>query len=299
MATPRISVLDHALDRIEKAAWLDQIADAGQAALRAVFRPGLVKDLASGTPVGHPAHPLLVTVPIGSWVAASYLDLVGGAASRTAARHLVALGAATAVPAAITGASDWSDTSGAERRVGLVHAAANYTALSLYVSSWLARRRGRQARGAALAAAGATILTASGWLGGHLAHALGVGVDTTAFQQLPTDWTDVAAESAVTTEPRVVDAAGVPVLLMRYHDQLVALDDRCTHRGAPLHVGSIEDGCVTCPWHGSQFRLTDGSVARGPATRQAPTFEVRVAGDRVQVRAADQQRALRTNVVGV
>jgi nitrite reductase/ring-hydroxylating ferredoxin subunit/uncharacterized membrane protein len=294
-----VSVPDQVLSRIEKAAWLDRIADMASAALHTVFRPGLAKDLASGTPVGHPVHPLLVTVPIGSWVSASYLDLVGGAGSRTAARRLVAFGAVMAVPAAITGASDWSDTSGAERRVGLVHAAANYTALSLYGASWLARRRGRHAAGVALAAAGGTILTASGWLGGHLSYALGVGVDTTAFQQLPTDWTDVAAESAVTTEPRLVDAAGVPVLLMRYEGQLVALDDRCTHRGGPLHEGPIEAGCVTCPWHGSRFRLTDGSVVRGPATRPAPAFEVRVGGDRVQVRATDGQRALRRNPVGV
>jgi len=299
MATPRISVLDQTVDRIEKAAWLDRIADASQAVLHAVFRPGLAKDVASGTPVGHPVHPLLVTVPIGSWVAASYLDLAGGRRSRKAARRLVGFGIATAVPAAITGASDWSDTSGAERRVGLVHAAANYTALSLYCASWLARRRRQHATGVALAAAGATVLTVSGWLGGHLSYALGVGVDTTAFQQLPTDWTDVAAESAATIEPRVVDAGGVPVLLMRYDDQLVALDDRCTHRGGPLHEGSIEAGCVVCPWHGSRFRLSDGSVARGPATRPVPAFEVRVAGGRVQVRAVEQQRTLRTNPVGV
>jgi nitrite reductase/ring-hydroxylating ferredoxin subunit/uncharacterized membrane protein len=292
-------VPDRVLSQIEKAAWLDRIADVASAALHTVIRPGLVKDVLSGTPVGHPVHPLLVTLPIGSWVSATYLDVAGGAKSRTAARRLVAFGAVMAVPAAITGASDWSDTSGAERRVGLVHSAANYTALSLYCGSWLARRRRRQAVGVVLAAAGGTILTASGWLGGHLTYALGVGVDTTAFQQLPTEWTDVAAESAVTTEPRLVDAAGVPVLLMRDDGQIVALDDRCTHRGGPLHEGAVEAGCVTCPWHGSQFRLTDGSVVRGPATRPAPTFEVRVAGGRVQVRASDEQRALRRNPVGV
>jgi nitrite reductase/ring-hydroxylating ferredoxin subunit/uncharacterized membrane protein len=296
MATQR--ALDRVLDRIEKAAWLDRIADASQAVLHAVYRPGLVKDAASGTPLGHPVHPLLVTVPIGSWVSASFLDLVGGTGSRTAARRLIAFGAVMAVPAAATGASDWSDTSGAERRVGLVHSAANYTALGLYGGSWLARRQGRQATGVALAALGGTVLTVSGWLGGHLSYALGVGVDTTAFQQLPTDWTDVAAESAVTTEPRVVDAGGVPVLLMRYEGQVLALDDRCTHRGGPLHEGTVEAGCVSCPWHGSRFRLADGSVARGPATRPAPVFEVRVTDGRVQVRVSDEQRALRRNQVG-
>ena len=132
------------------------------------------------------------------------------------------------------------DTEGAEKRLGLAHAVANYTALGLYTGSWLARRRGKQARGVALALAGSSVLTVGGWLGGHLSYALGVGVDTTAFQQLPTDWVDVAAESDVTDSPAEFDAAGVPVLLVRDGGQVRALADRCTHRGAPLHEGEIK-----------------------------------------------------------
>ena len=40
---------------------------------------------------------------------------------------------------------------------------------------------------------------------------------------------------------------------------------------------------LTCPWHGSVFRLADGSVARGPATAPQPTFQARVVGETVQV----------------
>ncbi len=290
--------LDAFIEPIEKAAWLDAVADQISAVLAKTLPNGPIKDAASGTAWGHPAHPVLVTVPIGSWLAAAYLDLFGGRDSRPAARKLVALGAVAALPAAFTGASDWIDTAGAERRVGLVHAATNFTALGLYISSWSARRRGRHARGVALGLVGSSVLGVGGWLGGHLAYALGVGVDTTVFQHLPTDWADVAADTEVTDQPSLVQVNGVPLLLVRSEGAIRAIADRCTHRGAPLHEGDVAEGCVICPWHGSTFRLSDGSVQRGPATRPQPTLEVRSLDGRVSVRQAGQQRSLRSNAVG-
>ena len=67
--------------------------------------------------------------------------------------------------------------------------------------------------------------------------------------------------------------------------------DRCTHRGGPLHEGELQDGCVTCPWHFSRFRLEDGSVERGPATVPQPTYDVREVGDRIEVRSAASRPA--------
>ena len=49
----------------------------------------------------------------------------------------------------------------------------------------------------------------------------------------------------------------------------------CAHAGGPLDKGTLVDGCVECPWHGSRFRLADGHVARGPAVYDQPVFEVR------------------------
>ncbi|MFN2519047.1 MAG: Rieske 2Fe-2S domain-containing protein [Jatrophihabitantaceae bacterium] len=291
------TTLDKLTERLERATILDKPSDALAALLGKVMPGGRVGDVASGTPIGHPLHPVLVTVPIGSWVAASYLDLTGG--NGKAAKRLVGLGNLAALPAVFTGANDWLTTSAAERRVGLAHAILNDTAFALYVASWLARRRGRRFKGAALALAGAGIVGTAGWLGGHLSYALGVGVDTTAFQHFPGEWTDVCAESDVRTDvPTGVEAAGVPVLLIREQGVVLALSDRCTHRGAPLHEGEVSDGCVTCPWHGSRFALVDGSVKAGPATRPQPVAEVRVLKGRVQVRRNDEPRELRTNPAG-
>jgi nitrite reductase/ring-hydroxylating ferredoxin subunit/uncharacterized membrane protein len=291
-------LLDRLLGRLEATRSLDKTADRLASVARPLLPDGPVRDLASGTPIGHPLHPVLVAVPMGAWLAAGYLDVTGSVQSRDAARTLVGLGVLAAVPVAATGVSDWLDTELAERRVGLVHWALNYTAVSLYAGSWLARRRGHHAAGVGLALAGASVISAAGWLGGHLAYALGVGVDTTAFIRLPTDWVDVAAAGDLPLGvPVRRSVEGVAVLLLRTESGVVAFADRCTHRGAPLDEGSVEQGCLVCPWHGSSFDVQDGSVRRGPATRPQPRLEVRAANDRILVRRSEQ-RALRLNPVG-
>ncbi|WP_210508872.1 Rieske 2Fe-2S domain-containing protein [Naasia sp. SYSU D00057] len=297
-----MSVLNRLTERViravEEAEFLDAPAGAASRAVTRLLPPGRPKDLLSGTWLGHALHPALVVVPIGSWAGALYLDLRGRQTDRTGARRLVGMGAAAALPAIAAGVSDWSDTLGAERRVGFVHALVNNTSLLLFTLSWVARRRGNQAAGVGAAVLGAGFLGLGAWLGGHLSYARGVGVDTTAFEVLPEEWTDVAAVDEVTTAPLVADAGGVAVMLLREGDRIRALQDRCTHRGGPLHEGEIADGCVTCPWHGSRFRLSDGAVVRGPATRPEPAPQVRTVSGRVQVRRfPDEPGSLRQNPV--
>jgi nitrite reductase/ring-hydroxylating ferredoxin subunit/uncharacterized membrane protein len=286
-----------AVERIEQAEVLDKPAEVLSSAISKAVPAGPVKDLLSGTPLGHPAHPMLVTVPIGAWTAVSVLDFFGGTGARDAARKLVAFGALAALPTAATGASDWSDTLGAERRVGLVHAVGNYAALGVYGLSYLARRRGQHVRGKVLALGGVSLLALTGYLGGHLSYAYGVGVDTTAFQGAPEEWTDVAADADVREgEATYVEVGGVPVLLSRVNDRVTAIFDRCTHRGGPLHEGRIDGDCVECPWHGSKFRLVDGEVLQGPAQLPQPRLEVKLTDGRVLLRRTEE-RALRSNPV--
>jgi nitrite reductase/ring-hydroxylating ferredoxin subunit/uncharacterized membrane protein len=300
MATKLARALDNVTSKVEQAAWLDPAADAVASLARRLLPRGRVRDAASGTPFGHPLHPALVAIPVGSWSAANYLDLLGGKRQRRAAQRLIGLGNLAAVPTAITGANDWAYTQGAERRVGFVHALLNDVALTLFVSSWWARRRGHFVKGVALSLAGTGAMTAAAWLGGHLAYALGVGVDTTVFQHGPEDWTDVAREiDVLPDQPLRGDAAGVPVVLVRRGSRVLALADRCTHRGGPLHEGTVEAGTITCPLHGSRFCLNDGTVVEGPASRPAPVFETRVTGGRVEVRRSRGSRSLRTNPIGV
>lgn len=289
--------LNRMTSALEAAAVLDAPAEPLSRVAALITGPRPVKDLLSGTPLGHPLHPLLVTIPIGFWSGALVFDLLQ---RKEAAQTLVGLGALAAVPTALSGLSDWSDTAEGEKRVGLVHAGLNTASLALYTASWVARRRGHHGLGVVLTLPAMALLGTAGWLGGHLTYALGVGVDTNAFQSGSEDWVDaLGSEEVQHGRLSVADVGGVPVLLTRTADQIVvAYADRCSHRGAPLHEGELVDGCVRCPWHDSEFSLADGSVLGGPATRPQPTYEVQIDGDRIKLRSAPDARSLRTNPVG-
>jgi nitrite reductase/ring-hydroxylating ferredoxin subunit/uncharacterized membrane protein len=272
--------------RLERVGALDRPTAPLKAFAGRAVRPRPLRNLLSGTKLGHPLHPMLTDVPIGAWSMSMLLDTVGGAAAEPAADLLVGTGILAAVPTALTGANDWSDTRGPQARVGLVHAGANATALSLYLASWIARRRGRRGPGKALGLAGFAALMAGGYLGGHLSYVNGVNVNRTAFEQRPEDWTPVLADAELADgEHRKVVAGDVPVLLVRTAGRLHALGDTCSHLGGPLAEGQIADGCVVCPWHASTFRLADGSIVRGPASIPQPSYATRIREGRIEVRA--------------
>jgi nitrite reductase/ring-hydroxylating ferredoxin subunit len=62
-----------------------------------------------------------------------------------------------------------------------------------------------------------------------------------------------------------------------------AMEDTCTHRGAPLSEGECEGAVVICPWHGAQFDVTTGSYLSPPASRGLATYKTQVVGDEIQV----------------
>jgi nitrite reductase/ring-hydroxylating ferredoxin subunit len=278
------------MDAVEGAEVLDDVAKPIGKKLRDVFGPGVVRDALSGTWLGHPLHPPLTDVVVGSWTSATLLDLTGGD-DGAAAERLIEIGLAAAVPTALAGAMDWSDSEAVDdrvRRTGVVHAASNITALGLYAASLAARKSGRTGRGKALALAGAGVLSVGGFLGGHLSFTLGVGVNQTAFDErdVPDDWTDAgAADWYKPDEPRRAVVGDTPVMVVRSADGLHALHDRCSHRGCSLaDMGSVEGSVVTCGCHGSQFDLRDGSLRRGPAAAFQPTYEARESEGRIQIR---------------
>ena len=291
--------LEDLVGRIERTTALDPVADRLASLISTKLEGATpLRNVLSGTAAGHPLHPMLVAVPLGSWLSASFLDLAAGKSGRAAATKLVGLGVVSAIPAAAAGTNDWVDTRLAERRVGFVHAMGNEIALVLYTGSWLARRRQRHALGVALAGTGALLLGVTGWLGGHLSYARGVGVDTTAFQRASEEWTDVLPEADLVDEqPTLVYDGKVPVLLVRTGGQLYAIADRCTHRGGPLHEGELSDGCITCPWHASKFRVSDGQVVAGPATRGQQAYEVRVRYGSIQLRHTGEVASLRLDPI--
>jgi nitrite reductase/ring-hydroxylating ferredoxin subunit/uncharacterized membrane protein len=266
---------------------VDKVGKPVASKVAEVIGHGAVKDVLSGTWTGHPLHPVMTDLPIGFWTSSFMLDLVGGERSADASRRLIGLGVLSAVPTAAAGLSDWSDTIGEERRIGTVHAVANVAALSLYSWSWLARRRGSRGFGVVLGLLGATAATAGGYLGGHLVYRQGVGADRNAWKHGGDDWVDVADDLAlVDGKPLVVQAGDDDVLLTKTPAGVMAsISNVCVHAGGPLNEGAFDaEGCVTCPWHGSVFRLADGHVVHGPATGHQPRYEVKSEGGRLFVR---------------
>jgi nitrite reductase/ring-hydroxylating ferredoxin subunit/uncharacterized membrane protein len=247
--------------------------------------PGPLKDLLSGTWLGHPLHPVLTDVTIGTWTSAAVLDVLGGERSADAARLLVGLGVLSAGPTALAGWSDWADTEGDDdRRAGVAHALGNTIALGAFGLSWMARRRGRRGFGIALGIVGAGIASATAYIGGHLVYARGVGVDVTAFDRMPArPNAGMAADDLPQNTPTVVDVRGVPVMLLRRGDEVFAIHDRCSHRGGPLHKGTLDGDTIECPWHGSCFDVTSGEIVRGPATAPQPRYTARIADGKVEV----------------
>jgi Rieske Fe-S protein len=56
----------------------------------------------------------------------------------------------------------------------------------------------------------------------------------------------------------------------------VAFDSTCTHQGCT--VGEVANGTINCPCHGSKFRIADGAVANGPASRPLARRNITVTG---------------------
>lgn len=275
--------------KLEQAKILDPVVEGVAGLVNTVLPRGMLKDALHGTWLGHQLHPMLIAGPIGLWSSALVLDWTGG--DRDAARRLVGAGVLAVAPTAASGLADWSELGSAKRpkRVGLVHAVANTGTAVLFGASWLARRRGDHDRGRTLALAGAGGLAVGGYLGGHLSYVQGVGVNRNADEQKkPRDWTDAAAAADVVEgAPHRVEVQGQSIVLVRSQGQVRAIGATCSHWGAPLEEGSlVEDGgsCLECPWHGSRFRLQDGSVARGPATSAQLSYDVQTVGERLQVR---------------
>lgn len=272
------SDLHRVAERLGAVAALDRVAGPVAGFVKRSVGHGPVKDALSGTWLGHPLHPLLTDIPIGSFTSASVLDVIGGRRGRGAADALVALGVASAVPTALAGAADWSDTYGHDQRVGVVHAVSNAVGLAFYASSLRARVRGARGRGTALALLGMASMTVGGYLGGYLAYSRGVGVNNAFTESPPDEWTpldgDRAGDATVFVHRSPVDGAAR------------AIGGRCSHAGGPLAEGRVDDArcTVTCPWHASVFRLDDGAVVHGPASVPQVAYEVRDAGGAVEVR---------------
>ena len=291
--------LQKAVRTIERAESLDNAARSVQRYGRKLTRNAAVKRVLSGAPLGHRLHPMLTDVTIGCWTSASLLDILAPRTGAPGARRLVGLGILSAVPTAASGLSDWSDTQGASRRIGLVHLTSNTVALAFEMRSWSARRKGRHVRGALLGLGGLAAATVGGYLGGHLSFVLHEGVNPEISVLDDDQWHDARLfDDLVDDQPVGVTVDDARLVLVRRGGHVYALAAACTHAGGPLDKGDVRGNTIVCPWHGSEFCLSDGAVERGPAATPEPVYETRVRGGTVEVRLVNDPAALRPREAG-
>ncbi len=277
---------------IERQTVLDRTSDVLQAWVRAMFRSGgatgrNLKDVLNGTWLGHPLHPALTDVPIGSWTIAIGLDAFGVTTGRNelqqAADFAVGVGTIGALGAAVAGLTDWSDTDSRPRRMGLAHAIVNIGATSLFAASFAMRRTDRRL-GVILGFIGYGVASMGAFLGGHLVFAQRIGV-THAGQKLTDEFIAVLPDTELKEDQLCrAEVNTVPLVLVRHAGAIYALVETCAHLGGPLSQGTLEDGNVRCPWHNSCFSLKDGHVINGPAAFEQPCFETRVRDGQIEVR---------------
>lgn len=281
---------------IEQQEVLDQIGDSVQPVVRDAFKAAgtagqEVKNFLHGKWLGHPLHPVLTDIPLGAWTAALALDAMESITGRKefgpGADAAIAVGLVGAVGSAVTGLTDWSETDGNARKVGVAHGLLNLGATLLYTTALVLRRREETRKaGIGLAMLGYAVSGAAAYLGGHLVYGEQIGVDHAASQEMPKEFVAVLAESALAEGKMMkAEADGVPVLLVRREGEISALAHTCSHLGGPLSEGKLEGDTVQCPWHGSRFSLKDGSVVDSPATFPQPCFETRVRDGQIEVRA--------------
>ncbi len=80
----------------------------------------------------------------------------------------------------------------------------------------------------------------------------------------------------------VTPLSGERIAVFRDGHRLSAVSNVCAHQNGPLGEGRIVDGCITCPWHGFQYRPEDG-CSPPPFHEKIPTYRLRLEGDLVLV----------------
>jgi nitrite reductase/ring-hydroxylating ferredoxin subunit len=249
-------------------------------------------DLLHGTWLGHPLHPLLTDMVIGSWTLGTMFDVLGLLGSednfaQQAADTLVGLGLVAAVPTALSGLTDYGSIKRDAVRTGAAHGLSNGTAFVLFLLSMSARKGGSRGLAFLLALMGLGAMTIGAYLGGDLAYRKKVGVNHARSVNKPTAWTNVLPAAHLPDGGKQrVEVAGYPVLLYRHGDTVHAIGAVCSHAGGSLEEGTISNDCVTCPWHQSVFDLRDGSIVHGPAVYPQPDYLARIQDGQIQVVSA-------------
>lgn len=249
---------------------------------------------------GHPIHPILVCFPIAFYIGTLLFDILAKTYSPEflfTAYNLEIAALIAAGVAAIPGIIDYVYTvppkSTAKKR-GAKHALTNVAVLMFFTAALIYRANNEMPNITILIlleGIGVILVLFAGWMGGTLVYRNQIGVDPRYaeagkwkeeyFKQTEGEVEVGATNELKINQMKLVHIGDKRVVIARSEEGYVAFDDYCTHRGGSLAGGAMICGTVQCPWHGSQFSVTDGSVKAGPAKMPIVTYSLREEGGKL------------------
>jgi len=273
------------------------LANGTAGAVRGFYKvlggPGRVlQDLLNGTLLGHSLHAVLVDVVIGAATGALLLDILrvvfGVEGLADATTWIVALVFLSAIGAALTGLTDFKDTNHdtPTRDVGELHGLINLVATVGFGISLLQRTGGAHDAAFWVLLVSYLVVSVGGYIGGHIVFKHGYMVNYNAFSRgkRAAEFTPIMAVADLPEEtPTKATFGATSVMLVRRGDVIHALKETCSHLGGPLSQGKLKGDTITCPWHFSTFRITDGSVVHGPASSRQVSYRARVNEGQVEI----------------
>ena len=278
----------------DKGKGLDALGNVFGAVVGGFYKlPGTrpLKDLLHGTwLLRHPLHPAVTDAVVGAYTVVAALDVVyliqRDAALWRATDIALVVGLLFSAVSILSGLTDWNETFGNERRLGILHGSVMALITIAYgVSLWLRTSGGPREPAIWLGLGLFVLIAVFAHLGGELVFGSGTGVNRHAWSQIPQKWQklEITAATLEDRKPvRVKMKSGFPVMVTKLDDGIHAIAAVCGHAGGPLDEGKLvgsDRAGIECPWHASVFSIRTGAVIHGPATMDQPRFETRVAAD--------------------
>lgn len=258
---------------------------------RALGAPGKrLQDFLNGSWLGHPLHPLLTDVVVGGFTMLVVFDLwslIFGADFGDASLVILGVSILAGLGTIISGLTDFKDTAtGDERNVTTLHGYTNVLAIVVYIVAFFIRLGDGQATGQVLSVIGYLIISTGAFIGGHVVFKYGYMVNFNAFSKgrRAKEFTPIlAAVELAEATPTKASLGPTALVLVRRGDVVYALKETCSHAGGPLSEGTLDGDAIVCPWHASQFRLSDGAVKHGPASTRQISYRARINDGQVEV----------------
>lgn len=272
-------------------AWLSKLTDGVYKSLG--FPGRLFQDLMNGSFLGHTTHGLLTDAAVGAVTALFVLDAVAvvfganGSGFETASLIVLGFGALSAWSAVLAGLTDHKDVDpGDARNLATLHGLINITATIGYSIAFFVRLAGGIGAARWISLVAFLLLASGAFIGGHLVYKYGVMVNHNAFSggRRAKEFTPILPAADLPEATPTKAALGpTNLVLVRRGDVVYALKATCSHAGGPLAEGTLKGDTITCPWHGSVFRLTNGSVVHGPAQTREIAYRARINEGQVEV----------------